>query len=155
MIEAQNWLAPLLGTLVLLLIGGAVAGMANTVVRRLRQDDLRVHERRLAQSAVRSRRDEEKEREKALGQWALIDKYSRARNLALVACLALVGLNLSIMALGLLGPGPLLPLLAITVIAAGLAYALWRALKKPVRPEWVVSPGYYRDRLLGQRGRGE
>lgn len=155
MIEAQDWLAPLLGTAVLLLIALSVAGMCHSVLSRMRLDDARSHEHRLDRRTLPTRKEEERARLKVLKQWDRIEGYVRARNFCLLAALAIVEVNLGLIVLAVTGHSAALSLSLLAVLVLVFAAGCRLALKKPQRPVWATTPGYYRDLAMGETGRSE
>lgn len=155
MIEMQDWLAPLLGSLVLVAVPFLVALMANTVVHRMRSDDLRSHEHRLDRRTLPSRKDDERARIKVNEQWDRIESYTRARNLCFLMALAVVEANLGLILLVTTANAPALAISILVVLVIIFAAAIRAALKKPKRPIWATTPGYYRDLALGKPGKSE
>lgn len=152
MIGMQDWLAPLLGSIMLIVIPLVVALMANTVANRLRSDDLRSHEHRLDRRTLPNRKDDERARIKVNQQWDRIESYTRARNLCVLVALAVLYVNLGMMTLALTVNSPTLAISILVVLGILLAVSIRFALKKPQRPIWATTPGYYRDLALGKSG---
>lgn len=153
MIEAQDWLAPLLGTVFLMAVLLFVALMCNTIVRKMRSDDLRAHEYRLDRRTLPNRKDDERARLKVGEQWARIEGYTRGRNLSLLIALAVVEVNAALIMLALAGRSPALSLSLLAVLVLAFVAAVRLALKKPTRPIWATTPGYYRDLATGGSGK--
>lgn len=149
MIDVQDWLAPLIGSLVLMLVPLIVAMMCNTVVKRMRANDLTAHEQRLDRKTLPSRKDDEKTRLKVQEQWNRIESYTRARNLCVLVAFAVADINIALIGLAVTIYYPLLAAsLAVVLILAFVAVAWW-AVKKPHRPIWATAPNYYRDLAMG------
>lgn len=152
MIEMQDWLAPLLGSVVLIVVPLLVALMTNTIVDRLRTIDLNAHERRLDRRILPSRKEDERMRRKVNKQWDQIESYTRARNLCLLVVVAVVCVNLGVMTLALAVNSTPVAVSILAVLALVFAVSARFALKKPQRPIWATSAGYYRDLALGKPG---
>lgn len=150
MIEMQDWLAPLLGSLVLVVVPAIIALMCNTVANRLRSDDIRSHEHRLDRKTLPNRKDDERARIKVEGQWDRIESYIRARNLCALVALAVLEANAGLVLVALTANSPILSVSILAVLLIVFVAAIRVALKKPKRPIWVTTPGYYRDLALGK-----
>lgn len=155
MIEMQDWLAPLLGSLVLVAVPLIVALMANTVVQRMRSDDLKSHENRLDKRTLPTRKDDERARIKVSEHWDRIDTYVRARNLCFLVALAVVEVNVGLILLALTANSPAFAISILVVLVILFAAAVRFALKKAKRPIWATTPGYYRDIALDTPGNSE
>lgn len=154
MIQMQDWLAPLLGSIVIILIPLVIALMCNTIVRRMRSNDLRAHEQRLSRKTRPTRKEDEKTRLKVEEQWQRIESYARARNLCLLVAEAVVAVNLGFILLVLLSGRPMLSVSLLVVLAIIFVASIRFMLRKPERPIWATTPGYYRDLdSPGPRGR--
>lgn len=149
MIELQDWLAPLLGSLFLLMVPLVIALMCNTIIRRIRSDDLRAHEMRLDRKTLPNRKEDEKTRLKVEKQWDRIESYTRARNLCALASFAVLEANVGMLLVVVTARSPILSmsLLAVTVVLFFAAARL--ALRKPQRPIWATKTGYYRELAVG------
>lgn len=154
MIAIQDWLAPLLGSIVVLAVPLIIGMMANTIVRRIRSDDARLHEKYLDRKELLSRKDDERNRLKVEAQWVRLESYVRARNLCFLTALAVVEVNVILIVLVLTGNSPILSISLLVVFIAIFVAAARMALKKPVRPIWATTPGYYRDLAVGPRKEG-
>lgn len=149
MIEIQDWLAPLLGSIVVLVVPLLVALMCNTIIKRMRADDLRGHEHRLDRKKLPNRKDDERTRLKVAEQWDKIESYTRGRNISLLIALAVIEVNIGLIALAFTGNSPILSLSLLAVLVVGFAAAVRAALRKPKRPVWATTIGYYRDLAMG------
>lgn len=153
MIEVQDWLAPLLGSLFVLVVPLIVALMCNTIIKRLRSDDLRGHEHRLDRKKLPNRKDDERTRLKVAEQWDKIESYTRGRNFSLLVSLAVIEVNAALIILALTGQSPILSLSLLAVLVVILVAAVRTALRKPKRPVWATTIGYYRDLATGNTGK--
>lgn len=155
MIEVQDWLAPLIGSILLVLIPLVVALMSNTIVRKMRSNDLRSHESRLDRKTLPNRKDDERSRLKVVEQWDRIESYTRGRNFCFLVALAVTEANVGLILLVATAHSPVLSVSLIAVLVLLFAAAVRIALKKPRRPIWATTPGYYRDLAVGSTGKGE
>lgn len=155
MIAVQDWLAPLIGSLVLVVVPLIIAAMCNTIVNRLRASDLRAHEHRLDRSILPNRKDDERARLKVAEEWNRIEAYTRGRNLCLLISLGVVEANVGLILLVVTANSPILTVSTIVVLVILFAAVFFRLLKKPKRPIWATTPGYYRDLAVGNPSRGE
>lgn len=151
MIAVQDWLAPLIGSLVVLTVPIIVGLMCNTIIRRMRSDDLRAHEHRMNRRTLPNRKEDERARLKVATQWDRIESYTRGRNLAFLVSLAVLVANAALVTLAFTGHSMVLSLSILAVLAVIFAAAVRMALKKPVRPIWATTPGYYRDLATGPK----
>lgn len=149
MIEAQDWLAPLLGSVFLVAIPLIVGLMCNTVVNRMRSNDIRAHEHRLDRKTLPNRKDDERARLKTVEQWDRIESYTRTRNLCFLVALAVVEVNAGLILVALTANSAILSVSILVVLVVLFAAAIRAALRKPKRPVWVTTPGYYRDLAVG------
>lgn len=153
MIEVQDWLAPLIGSLFVFAVPFTVALMCNTIIRRLRSNDAHTHERRLNRKELPNRKEDERNRLKTMEQWAKISSYTRARNLCLLIALAVLEVNVGAVVLALTGQSPVLSLSLLAVLAVCFAAGVRWALKKPALPVWATTIGYYRDLAVNNGSR--
>lgn len=153
MIGVQDWLAPLLGSLFVLVVPLIAALMCNTIINRMRSDDLRAHEHRLDRKQLPNRKDDERARIKVDAQWDKIESYTRGRNVCLLVSLAVIEINAALIVLAFTGHSPVLSLSLLAVLIVVLVVAIRAALRKPKRPVWATTIGYYRDLATGNTGK--
>lgn len=155
MIAVQDWLAPLLGSLLLVGVPLIIAKMCNTIINRIRSSDLRAHEHRLDRKILPNRKDDERARLKVVEEWRRIESYTRGQNLCLLIALGVVEANVGLVLLVVTANSPVLTVSIIAVLVIFFAAAVRFALKKPRRPIWATLPGYYRDLAVGNSGKEE
>lgn len=155
MIGVQDWLAPLLGSLVLVIVPLVIAVMSNTVVKRMRSNDFQAHEQRLSRRGLPNRKDDEKIRLQVEERWDRIESYSRARNLCILVALAVMEVNVGLILVALTANSPILSVSILVVLLVLFAAAVRLALKKAKRPIWATTPGYYRDLAVGNTAKSQ